>query len=310
MTEAPPRVALLTPTYRADLQRFGLLREALEALGCDWPHLAVVQTEDLPLFRNALGATRVEWIASAEVLPAEVEATRRRLSGWPDGYRKLRRSLAKRFGWFPDAASDGWHVQQIVKLAVPAIGPHTAYVALDSDVLPTVPLRAEHYLHDDRAALMIEYQPTFAHWADAAARMLALPAETVRPVNFVAWPFVFHRDTARGLHAYLAQVHGGRPWWRSLLGQRPGELSEFTLYGAYAQFIERGRHHFESAANTATRFVITQQQRDQAAALVEAAFDDPAARFVLLQASRRWPVEPLVPLVRQRLQQAATRPPR
>lgn len=307
MKSSPQRVALLTPTYRADLQRFGLLREALDAFGCDWPHLAVVQTEDLPLFRNALGSTRVEWIASAEVLPAQVEATRRRISGWPDGYRKLRRSLAKRFGWFPDAANDGWHVQQIVKLAVPAIGPHSAYITLDSDVLPTAPLRTEHYLRDERAALMIEHHPTFTHWADAAARMLALSPEMVRSVNFVSLPFVFDRDTVRRLHAYLAEVHGGREWWRSLLGQRPGDLSEFTLYGAYARFVEHGRNHFESLANAATRSVITQQERDQAAVLIEAAFDDPSARFLLLQASRRWPVEPLVPLIRERLRAVAVR---
>ena len=49
------------------------------------------------------------------------------------------------------------------------------------------------------------------------------------------------------------------------------------------------------------------RQKEHFNALVEAAFADPAARFVLLQASRRWPVEPLVPLIRQRLQQAAAR---
>ena len=38
MTAAAPRIALLTPTYRGDLERFAMLREALEAWGwmlCD-----------------------------------------------------------------------------------------------------------------------------------------------------------------------------------------------------------------------------------------------------------------------------------
>ena len=59
-----------------------------------------------------------------------------------------------------------------MKLALPARAEHDAYLELDSDLVPTAPLRAEHYWQDGRAALMAEDNPTFRHWADAAAQVL------------------------------------------------------------------------------------------------------------------------------------------
>lgn len=303
VTAAAPRIALLTPTYRGDLERFAMLREALEAWGCDWPHYAVVQTEDLPLFRQRLGEARVHWLTTAEVLPPEVEAARRRLSAMPERLRRFRRSLQKRFGWFPDASCDGWHSQQLVKLALPARAEHDAYLVLDSDLVPTAPLRAERYWQNGRAALMAEDNPTFRHWADAAAQVLGLPAETVRGSNFVAHPFVFAPQAVRDLHAHLEARHR-KPWWRALLDLKPGDLSEFSIYGAYVRWVAGGAHHYEVAANARTRWVLSAEDSGAVRVAIDGAFNEPDTDFLVLQASRRWPIEPYLPAIRAALQRA------
>ena len=110
------RIAMVTPTYAADIERFSTLRASLDAVNCTWPHYVVVQTEDLGLFRQLALSPAVTLLSSADVLPATVETARRRLSGYSHRRRVLRRSLNKRFGWFADATCDGWHAQQLIKL--------------------------------------------------------------------------------------------------------------------------------------------------------------------------------------------------
>ena len=43
-------VTFVTPTYAGDLSRFAFLRESMDLVGISIPHIAVVDTEDVPSF--------------------------------------------------------------------------------------------------------------------------------------------------------------------------------------------------------------------------------------------------------------------
>ena len=161
-------IAFVTPTWRGDLERFQLLRESMAAMGLGAvPHYAVVQTEDLALFRQ--GAAGPIYLSTAEVLPSEVEQRRRRhLDRTPNRrLQVLKRSAYKRFGWFADANYYGWHTQQLVKLAVARQFPQRVLITLDSDVIFTQPVPASAYAADGRVVLYEE--------PDVITRPLASP---------------------------------------------------------------------------------------------------------------------------------------
>lgn len=302
------RIALLTPTYGADLARFTLLRASLEASDCDYEHLAVVQTEDLAAFKQHGFSEKVRLLASADVLPPEVEATRRMVGARHTRVRKLRRSANKRFGWFADACYDGWHVQQIVKLLVPAWAEFDAVVTLDSDVIVSGQIRPNDIYQDTAVALHCVAGDTAnqPHWYLAAQRVLGLPLTLAGVNTYVAHPFVFAPAAVRALHTHLETVHQ-RPWWEALLAQKAGDLSEFTLYGTFVREILHMRGFFEVPANGRTRWVYTGAHRKQAPATIQDTFLDPAVDYLVLQASRHWPIELYEPLLRAQLSARAVK---
>lgn len=304
-----PSIGLLTPTWRGDLGRFQLLRESLTAFGIDWPHVAIVQTEDAEALR-AMRLPGVEIRTTAEVLPGNVEARRVARLQAPGGrnLKKWQRSLNKRLGWFPSVLYDGWHVQQITKLQAAADLPYDIIVSIDSDVVVTRPFGASEFVRDGKHALMEEWiapervgEPV-ARWYRYACQLLDLaPPADGSIFNYVAHPFVFVPKVARALHEWLERRHG-RPWHEVLMSQKAGTWSEFMIYGLFA------RHHwqmdglFTSVANARTLWVNSDRERINAERYVEQAFAPGAAfSFLVLQADRHWPVEKFAPLVRRRL---------
>lgn len=296
------RLALLTPTYGAHLEHFRLLRESLLAAGCTWPHLAVVQTEDLPAFRRAGLDAQVQLVASAEVLPPAVEQARQRERQRAAPWRRLRRSLNKRTGWCADASADGWHAQQIVKLGAVLHFDAEVLISLDSDVVVCGAMPERQFVRNGQVALVSarSEQPWMPHWNAAAERLLKLPPAADGVHNYVHHPFVFDAATLRALHAWL-EAEYGQPWWQTLLGQRAGQLSEFTVYGMFARHRRALQGLFETTAAGGARWVYTGEDRSQTAHIIEQCFADPATQYLVLQASRHHPVEPYAPLIRQLL---------
>lgn len=301
----PRRLALLTPSYRSDLERFGLLRKSLEAQGCNWPHIAVIQTEDLALFRNKFGNdSHIQWLSSADVVDPLVESRRLQTMAMASWQRKLRRSLNKRLGWFPAATYDGWHVQQIVKLAVPLLTDFDAYVSLDSDVIASGNPQVQHFYRDGRFALHAASGHNFAHWADAAARVLGLPIGCNHGTSYVSHPFLFETNAVRQLHQHLERLHA-RPWWEALLAQRAGDLSEFTVYGSFVQNLLPRDQYFRAIPNERTRWVIAVEDQAQVKTAIAEAFADTQTDYLVLQAHRHWPIEPHLPYVQDQLDAVA-----
>ncbi|HEX4871818.1 MAG TPA: DUF6492 family protein [Nevskiaceae bacterium] len=300
---------LLTPTYAPDLQRFRLLRESLLAAGCPLPHLAVVQTEDLPLFQRAGFDERVELLASAEVLPGPVDRLRQRVHARPKWLRKLRRSLNKRSGWCADASYEGWSVQQIVKLQLAARADAELTLTLDSDVIACAPWEGSAYVRDGRIALQTQIREDTLqpHWIAAAGRLLGLPERSQPTWEYLAHPFSFSGERVRALIAHLERRHDA-PWWQTLLAQRAGDFSEFTVYGRFVREVGQLQGCFEAPANAHTRWVFTAEDRARVDQLIDQSFASADCRFMVLQADHRHPVDAHAQRLRRHFQQLAARP--
>jgi hypothetical protein len=301
-------VSYLTPTFARDLQRFRMLRESMEAVGVDEPHYVVVQTEDIDAFRSAgLPQRGVVWMTTADVLPPQLEAERVRVAAYGERWRKLRRSLNKRFGWFANATRDGWHTQQIVKLGLPASLPTPVTVTLDSDMIFTHrPDPVQFIREDGRIALHVEVTQRaheHAHWAEAARRVLNLPPMGEWQDSFVGHPFVWSREVTRAMHRHLENIYA-RPWWQALLDQRAALLSEFEVYGHFAKSIHGMDSLYELPRNGRTRWVFTGEHHAAIAGIIDEVFHGDRYDFLVINANRHWPVEPYVPLLRAGMQHA------
>lgn len=134
-------VRLITPTWSGDRRHVELMRASIERSPLHaLRHELAVQTEDRMLF-EPLASESVRLRTTADLLPAEVEATRvrarrlQRLSG-PAGTRLLG-SIARRIGRPRWTVYSGWHVQQLTELAAAAGTTAEHVVAIDSDVVIT-----------------------------------------------------------------------------------------------------------------------------------------------------------------------------
>lgn len=304
-----PRIALLTPTYHRDYLHFAVLRESLEAIGCDWPHWVVVQTEDMPLFRRRDWGRNVTLISTAEVLPQAVEAARRRVAGYPHVWAKFRRSVNKRLGWFADANRDGWNVQQLIKLEMASRPEADAWVTLDSDVVLCGQLRAEQFLRDGKVALHSKIaadSEAFNATYNAEARSLLGLDPGATEYNYVAHPFSFCPVATTALLNLLERRHA-MPW-QEVLGQvtQPNVLSEFSLYGMFAREVWGLAGLFELPANQHTRWIHKINDREAqrgatAQKCIQDSFRDPAIDYLVVQSAHGFPLDPLLPCLRHEL---------
>lgn len=301
------RLALLTPTYGPDLARFQLSRASILASGCTLEHVAVVQSEDYAAFAAAGLDDLVRLIPSSEVLPAEVEAGRRRFLRYPRPLQKLMRSLHKRFGIFPMAAMMGWNVQQLVKLSAPILLGYDAMISMDSDLLVCGRDPFPSFAREEAVALNYFGDQSYwhPHWEQAASDLLGLPPRPAAEAgavlrNYVVHPFVFARASLLALHQHIEQ-QSGLGWWQALLGLKLGTFSEFTIYGHFVERVQAMQNHFAQDLKSRTRWIYTEEDHRNAAQNISAAFADAASDFLVIQSSRHHPVEAYERLIRAQL---------
>lgn len=301
-------IAFVTPTWGGDFERFQLLRDSMVAMGLGTvPHYAVVQTEDL--WRFLSGAAGPHYLSTAEVLPEGVEQRRQRFVHSTPNRRLqvLKRSVYKRFGWFADANYYGWHTQQLVKLAMAQRLPHRVLITLDSDVIFTRPVPASAYARDGRVVLfeepdVITRRLDAPGWYGHACTLFGLPwprEPGERFVNYVTHPFVFDRATLLDMLAAIETRHQCH-WWQALLAQPLGAWSEFMTYGVYVSQVLNAAGVWTERASLACRWLDTPDERAHAATAIQAAFDDPAVRYLTIQADhhQHFCIEDYAPLVR------------
>jgi hypothetical protein len=308
-------VCFMTPTFAADFDRFVLLRESIVAFGGGHiKHYALVDTEDEPGL-NALNLPGVMTVTTASLLTPEAEHRRLRYkrSGGRH-WKRVQRSMHKRFGWFDDARYFGWQVQQVLKLQAPTVLPEDVYVAFDSDIVVTAPIDTSHFVRGGRAVLYEREIRLDAHkvpsqWFVTACNLLRVPAPGKAgglAYDYVAQPFVFERQTCFALQAWLDD-HYRRPWHETLFRLKLGAWSEFMIYGLFVRVKRKYDGVVVEIANHNNLWLKTEEQRRNARAIIRGVFDDPAKRYLVLQADHHevWPVSRFRDIVRAELARVA-----
>jgi uncharacterized protein DUF6492 len=226
-------ICFLTTTFAADLERFELLRRSVQLFAPEMPHVAIVNTEDIPKFTKRFGAdSRLQIVRSADVLPQDIER-RRRKSGprWLTG-KWLHKDLIK-----------GWHAQQLMKLFALAGLAYESAVFMDSDVFVCRPLDPGYFYIDGRLKLFrrMASNPESFDFDISTHDILGNPLHRVTQLyDYIYSPACFRKSSAIALFAELERRHESKWLHRFLLERRP---SEYNLLGYAATVLEDGRSY-------------------------------------------------------------------
>lgn len=221
----------LTLTHRGDIERFAILRRSIGLFAPDWPHIAVVNTEDRAAFERRFGAEPLlRIITTREVLPGWLERRRRK----PGPGRHLRR-------WLYGRPVKGWYVQQLAKIFALASLPCEAAVFVDSDVFLCRSLTGEEFFSGGRVRL---FRRRAANAEDLAFDIsthivLGNPLHRVTELyDYIFSPASFRQTTAKALLAEFDRRRLSRRnrWLRRFI--RLDRPSEYNLLGYAATVLE------------------------------------------------------------------------
>jgi Family of unknown function (DUF6492) len=217
-----PEIAVITPSYRADAEKFRELhRSVLEFTAEDTLHHVFVPPRDRALFREYEGPRCRVWTTS-ELLP-------RRFAAVPGNL-----TVNFRRPWPPIR---GWIMQQAVKIAAAGQSDADVVLTADSDVVLVRPVRAARFKSGAGLSLYREEggvtddMDRHVIWHRVAREMLGLPAGPKPPLPDYVSP-LNHWDPAvvRAMQERIAEVTG-RNWLDSFCSQL--HISEFILYGVF-----------------------------------------------------------------------------
>jgi len=231
--------ALVTPSFRLDLERCSLLLESTARwVAPDVRHYLIIDRRDTQLFRP-LCNSRTLLLAVEDVIPHWLM----RIPGLNRFWLSLRTRPVR-----------NWILQQIVKLAVAASLSEDVLLYADSDVFFIAPFNPRSYERDGNVPLLVEIGQRGlipgndrAHAVDA--QLLGLPVETSYDTNYIGNLIYWRR---RNVLATLERVQevGGKPWQVAIAPL--GAFSEYVLYGLHSHRIlgERSGHWFDGVVRT------------------------------------------------------------
>jgi len=308
------RICFMTPTFAGDFERFVLLRESIMLFGgSQVRHYALVDTEDEAALR-ALNLPGVVPVTTASLLSPRAEALRVRYKrGGGRKWKRMQRSLNKRFGWFEHARYYGWQIQQVLKLQAPTVLPEDVFVSFDSDIVVAAPIDTSQFVRDESVVLYESQRKLEAgkkphKWLVTACRLLGVPVPEKAgdtTYDYVAQPFVFDKRRCVALQNWLNEKCR-RPWHESLFALTLGAWSEFMIYGLFVRTQLGFDGIFLEVANENNVWIRTEAQRRNAKDIIRRVFDDPSKRYLVLQADHheRWPVSRFRDIVRAELARA------
>lgn len=229
------RTALVTSSYRGDLERCRLLCDSIDRFASGFErHYLLVEAADVALFRSFEGPRR-RVVSERDLLP-----------GWlrpvPDPLKRGRRLWLSPFG----PPLRGWHVQQLRRIAMAAAMEEEVLVSLDSDVVFVRPFDAAslhrgaavHFtrIPEARRPVLPHLRAVHDRWEARAAALLGI-SEPERRIEFgyIATLIAWRRDTVREMLTRIEAVRG-RSAMRALAGSRA--LSECTIYGRFVDEVE------------------------------------------------------------------------
>jgi hypothetical protein len=228
------RLALVTPTWVGDLDKFTFLRESLVRCEITIPHFAVVHTEDLAVFKELPFRDGLTVLPTAEVLPGDLERRRRANSspkGWPAPFRSLQSRLRR--------SVDGRWTQQVAKLASAKVVGAESVVCVDSDVFfvrnvsesDFFDLDGRLHLHEPEGMPFL-----LLGWLSDSARFLKLPlSEPVLKMSAYQSQVVpLHGGVIADMQKYTERTTGNT-WFDAMFD---AGVVEYTTYGLFARYID------------------------------------------------------------------------
>ncbi|HEY4987940.1 MAG TPA: DUF6492 family protein [Bradyrhizobium sp.] len=221
-------VALLTPTYRHDLEQCTLLCESVDRHVTSFStHYLLVPDADVDLFTPLANARRV-------VLPASWF-----LPTWLHPLPRLVRRKRRQFWWSLRARPvSGWHIQQILKIAACIELPNERYCILDSDIVFFRDIDLARFNAPNPAPLLTlrnevtENQPAHVRWVETSHRLLDFPMPPLPADDFIGHIIFWDQETVRAM-ANRIEDTSGMSWAEALCRVR--EFSEYMLYGIFVQ---------------------------------------------------------------------------
>lgn len=237
--EKPLSYALVTPSFRLDVDRCAMLVESFEQWAAPYlRHYLIVDRRDVPMFKSFESA-RTQLLVVEDIVP-----------NW-----LVRIPGVRRF-WFSFRTRPvkNWILQQIVKLSVPAAVTDDILLYTDSDVFYVAPYDPRSYERDGRVPLFVETGQRGLirgndEWHAIGSRLLGIPSEGEADTNYVGNGVCWRRDNVLQLHQRLEAV-GHRQWERSVA--RLNTFSEYILYGLYVTRVlgDASGHYHEDTIRT------------------------------------------------------------
>jgi Family of unknown function (DUF6492) len=221
------RVALLTPTYVKDVERFELLCESIDrmATGYERHYVIVNPDSDAPLFERFASKRRII-VPGSKLLPKWLWSAPKWLS------RSGRRVWVSPFS----LPVHGWHVQQILKIAGVLAAEEDRVCIVDSDNLFFRPFDVRLYaagektpLYVDRGSIEID-KPRHSVWARNGTRLLGLPKPAFPADDYIGNEIIWDKSTAKAMTERIRAVNGVS-WELALCRTR--QFSEYLLYGMF-----------------------------------------------------------------------------
>ena len=240
--------AVVTPSYSVDYERCKLLCRSMdEFVEGDWHHYIFVATADLPLFRG-LSSPRRSVLDTKSVLPPWIHRT----GSIPGPYR---RSI-----WFSFRTGfvSGWRIQQIVKMNITAVSGSEGFIFCDSDMFFAKPFDVSSLSNGGRIRFfrthLYESEADFPNsiYLKTAAKLLGLQGGIFPARDYVDNLVTWGRPMLLALRDQLEKV-SGRDWISTLMPGGNVIISEYSLYGLFADRIAEDTSSLEPTSSSLCR---------------------------------------------------------
>lgn len=228
---SPHSYAIVTPTYRGDIERCRLLCASVDAFISNLStHYLLVEDNDVPLFSGFAGPRR-RVVAESELLP-------RWLKSYPDPFTLGRRRIWTGFGALRRGVMPlrGWHTQQLRKMAIAQIADEDVLLFADADVIMLKPYDLALQTPDGVTQVykvkngISASMTTHVGWVERAHEVLGLASPTFPADDYINNLVTWTAPHARGLLDRIEKVTG-RDWVSAVTSGRG--FSEWLLYGYY-----------------------------------------------------------------------------